>query len=93
VAESVAQDRQHRRLLAEKRKRGYGNPSIAMDRHIDAQGQAGMSKTDVKEYRRIARRWKILSGPSPFFIITYTDVAEGLAYVLHRFTGGFALTV
>lgn len=88
VEKNVARNRQHGRLPAEKRTRGYRNACIAVDIYIDAQEQAGTSRADVKEYRRIARRWRILSGPSPLFIIIYTDAAEGLAYVQHRYTGG-----
>jgi hypothetical protein len=73
----VASDRQNGQLPA--RRRGYRNASIATDIYIEAQ-QAVTSRAEVKLRNRVARRWRILAGPSPIFIIIYSEVVERLAY-------------
>ncbi|KAK4201387.1 hypothetical protein QBC40DRAFT_324611 [Triangularia verruculosa] len=76
----VASDRRNGQLPAQRS--GYRNASIAIDIYIEAQEQAGTSRDEVKQRNRVARRWRTLAGPSPIFIIIYSEVAEGLAYVL-----------
>ncbi|KAK4148941.1 hypothetical protein C8A00DRAFT_19307 [Chaetomidium leptoderma] len=75
----VASDRRNGQLPA--RRSGYRNASIAIDIYIDAQEQAGTSREEVKKRNRVARRWRTLAGPSPIFVIIYSEAAEGLAYV------------
>ncbi len=77
----VASDRRNGQLLA--RRRGYRNASIATDIYLEAQ-QAVTSRAEVKLRNRVARRWRILAGPSPIFVIIYSEVAERLAYAPFR---------
>ncbi|KAK4150024.1 hypothetical protein C8A00DRAFT_18380 [Chaetomidium leptoderma] len=76
----VASDRRNEQLPAQRS--GYRNASVAIDIYIEAQEQAGTSRDEVKQRNRVARRWRTLAGPSPIFIIIYSEAAEGLAYVL-----------
>lgn len=75
----IASDRRNGQLPA--RESGYRNASVAIDIYLSAQEQAGTSRDKVKKRHRVARRWRTLAGPSPIFVIIYSEAAEGLAYV------------
>jgi hypothetical protein len=68
--------------LLPSRRSGYGNASVAIDIYIEAQEQAGTSSDQVKQGSRVARRWRTLAGPSPIFVIIYSEAVEGFAYAL-----------
>lgn len=87
----VAAERQNGQLLAQRS--GYRNASVAVDIYIEAQEQAGTSRDEVKQRNRVARRWRTLAGPSPIFIIIYSEAAEGLAYVLFLVSHSIMLTI
>ncbi len=76
----IASDRRNGQLPA--RRTGYRDASIATDIYIEAQGQAVTSRDEVKQRNRVARRWRTLAGPSPIFVIIYSEAAEKLAYAL-----------
>jgi hypothetical protein len=90
LQEIVASDRRNGQLPAPRR--GCGNASIATDIYIKAQ-QAVTSRNEVKERKRIARRWRTLAGPSPIFVIIYSGAAERLVYVLFFVIYSFILTI
>ncbi|OIW25499.1 hypothetical protein CONLIGDRAFT_635328 [Coniochaeta ligniaria NRRL 30616] len=77
----VGSSRRNGRLPTGKKKSGYRNPCVVIDDYLDAQEQAGISRDEVKNRKRVARRWRTLAGPSPIFVIIYSGAAEGLAYV------------
>ena len=76
----IASDRRNGQLPA--RRTGYRDASIATDIYIEAQEQAVTSRNEVKQRNRVARRWRTLAGPSPIFVIIYSEAAEKLAYTL-----------
>lgn len=58
--------------------------SVALDIYMSA--QEGTSNPDdlrrqLKERKRAGRSWKILSKPSPLFVLLYSDAAESIMYV------------
>jgi hypothetical protein len=61
---------------------GYRDASIAMDMYHLAQGS--LSRKMLLERKRAARRWTILAGRSPLFLLVYSGSAESTMYVLHR---------
>ncbi|KAL2173984.1 uncharacterized protein P884DRAFT_188255, partial [Thermothelomyces heterothallicus CBS 202.75] len=72
----VASDQRNEQLPA--RRPGYSNASVAIDIYIQAQEQVSLSRDEVKQRKRVARRWRTLAGPSPIFVIIYSKAAEGL---------------
>ncbi|KAH8910544.1 hypothetical protein BR93DRAFT_964417 [Coniochaeta sp. PMI_546] len=64
---------------------GHGNASVAVDIYIGAQESAtGLKLRNgiVKQRRRAAKRGLAMSGPSPLFLLLYSDAAESLLYGL-----------
>ena len=65
-----------------RRGRGYGNASAALDIYLSAQGLPfTVQKRDLIERMRTGRRWKKLAGPSPFFLMIYSEAAKAVVYV------------
>lgn len=60
-----------------QRQRGRRNASVAITIYKNAQ-QRPVSGRDLIERKRTARRWQTLAGPSPFFLVIYSEVAETL---------------
>ncbi|KAH8742237.1 hypothetical protein F5883DRAFT_356082, partial [Diaporthe sp. PMI_573] len=69
------------KIASEKRngqiqgQRGRRHASVAITIYQNAQQQT-VSRRDLIERKRTARRWQTLAGPSPFFLIVYSEVAE-----------------
>ncbi|KAK4031187.1 hypothetical protein C8A01DRAFT_21562, partial [Parachaetomium inaequale] len=92
LKEIVALDRRNGQLLP--LRTGYYNASIATNIYIEAQEQASTSRNEVKQYSRVARRWKALVGLLPIFVILYySEVAEGLIYILSSLYIPLILTI
>ena len=62
-----------------QRSPGYGDTSVAIDLYSNAQGK--VSRGQLLERKRAARRWAVLAGPSPFLLLIYSDTAEAIVYV------------
>lgn len=69
-----------------RRGRGYGNASAALDIYLSAQQLPfTVQKRELIERMRTGRRWKKLAGPSPFFLMIYSEAAKAVVYVFtHR---------
>lgn len=70
---------QSERLSGAPRNSGVGDSTIVMNVVGSAQEgpmSAASRRNAARENRRIARRWAALAGPSPLFLLLYTDVAE-----------------
>ncbi|KAI0836098.1 hypothetical protein F5Y06DRAFT_109239 [Hypoxylon sp. FL0890] len=69
------------RLIQSERKGGsYGrqrNATVAITRVIEFGGGA-LSRPQVRELKRTARRWERLAGSSVFLLLVYSESAEGL---------------
>lgn len=68
-----------------ERKSGYGNASLAIDIYLHARkGVISDSrlKSQLRERKRIGRRWKRLAGPSELFLIIYSDLADVIVYAV-----------
>jgi hypothetical protein len=60
-------------------KPGRRNASIAVDIYMSLQEKdvdTILHRRQLAERKRIARRWRMLAGPSPFFLLVYSDAAE-----------------
>ncbi|KAI1358866.1 hypothetical protein F5Y08DRAFT_103386 [Xylaria arbuscula] len=69
------------------RKSGCRDMSIVMDIYESAQGSrldTGALRRTLYERRRTSRGWTTLAGPSPLFLLVYSDVAET---IIHRSSG------
>ncbi|KAI0804238.1 hypothetical protein GGR55DRAFT_324178 [Xylaria sp. FL0064] len=69
------------------RKSGYRDISIVMDIYERAQVSridTGALRRTLYERRRTSRGWTTLAGPSPLFLLVYSDVAET---IIHRSSG------
>jgi hypothetical protein len=63
---------------------GYGNTSVAIDIYMNAQEcQRGPNLRNkvVEQRRRMGKRVVAISGPSPLFLLVYSDTAESILYV------------
>jgi hypothetical protein len=61
------------------REFGYRNASIAVDIYLGAQegrGKATYQRRELLERKRIGQRWLQLAGPSPLFLLIYSEEAE-----------------
>ncbi|KAK1980501.1 hypothetical protein LZ30DRAFT_659262 [Colletotrichum cereale] len=70
-----------------RRESGYRDVSIALDIYESAQESpldAKALRSVLCERRRTSRRWMILAGPSPLFLLLYSKIAET---VVHRSSG------
>lgn len=77
----IATDRRNRVV---HREIGYGNASIALDIYMSAQDgftDATSQRRELIERKRVGRRWRQLAGPSPFFLLVYSDAAEQMMWV------------
>lgn len=74
LREVIRKDREGGTLTS---RRGRGNASVAIDLHRES-----LSTTDrhIRRRRRIARRWSLLAGNSPLFLVAYSDRAENIVY-------------
>ncbi|KAH8750225.1 hypothetical protein F5883DRAFT_357905, partial [Diaporthe sp. PMI_573] len=74
---SIIQSERRKGLV--RRARGYGNASFALEIYLGAQGHSSAAqKRTLIERMRTGRRWKKLAGPSPFFLLIYSDAAEAV---------------
>ena len=71
-----------------RRTSGVVDASVVIDIYKSAQ-EGRLSTEELKwvvwERRRIGRRWTVLAGPSPLFLLVYSDVAEKVVLVLPYF--------
>jgi len=67
------------------RKSGYRDVCVAMDIYESAQGKRPDTqlRNAIRERRRTGRHLETLAGPSPLFLLVYSDVAETVVYVAH----------
>lgn len=66
------------------RKPGCRDVSVAMSIYESAKESGGDSSTlriALRERRRTCRRWMLLAGPSPLFLLAYSNEAETVMYV------------
>ncbi|KAH8768421.1 hypothetical protein F5883DRAFT_369539, partial [Diaporthe sp. PMI_573] len=70
----IASERRNAQLQGQ---RGRRNASVAITTHKNAQ-QRNVSERYLIERKRTARRWQTLAGPSPFFLVIYSEVAEAI---------------
>jgi len=80
VEEKVNSARQHGFV---HRAAGYRNASIALDIYMSAQdgvADPAIRRRQLLERKRAGRRWKELAGPSPLFLLVYSDAAERIVY-------------
>jgi hypothetical protein len=81
VEETIEYSRRHGFV---HRAAGYRNASIALDIYMKAQegyADAASHRRQLLERKRAGRRWKQLAGPSPLFLLVYSDAAERIVYV------------
>ena len=72
LEDMIASERRNKQIQG---RRGQGNPSVAITIYKNAQRQT-VSRRDLIERKRTARHWQTLAGPSPFFLVIYSEVAE-----------------
>jgi hypothetical protein len=63
-----------------KLRRGQGVSSVAMDIYVSAQ-EAPITRDELLERTRLARRLREFALEGPFFLIVYTNVLETITYV------------
>ncbi|KAI0437560.1 hypothetical protein F4803DRAFT_146297 [Xylaria telfairii] len=56
--------------------RGKGNATYAVNIYARAQEQPNISRRSLLKRKQIASWWTRFAGPSPFFLIVYTEAAE-----------------
>lgn len=69
----IARERKGRRIPG---ARGKGNATLAINIYESAQEQRSISRRRLVKRKQIARWWTTFAGPSPFFLIVYTEAAE-----------------
>ncbi|KAH8889961.1 hypothetical protein GQ53DRAFT_622155, partial [Thozetella sp. PMI_491] len=71
----IGRERKGRQFLG---ARGKGNATVAINIYARAQEQRNISRRGLVKRKQIARWWTTFAGPSPFFLIVYTEAAERL---------------
>ena len=62
-----------------RRVSGYRDASVALDIYLSAQGPPFTTqRRDLTERMRTGRRWRKLAGPSPFFLMIYSEAAKAV---------------
>ena len=73
----VAADRWAGRL---HRRSGYQNASVALDIYMSAQNHPSPSRRCLIERKCLAKRWNDLAGPSPIYVLLYSEEAENIMF-------------
>lgn len=73
------------RQLGVPRKSGYRDVCVAIDIYESAQRKrpSAQLRNAIRERRRTGRHFETLAGPSPLFLLVYSDVAETVVYVAY----------
>jgi len=73
---NVIQSKRERGQL--HRERGRRNVSYALDIYQSAQKHPLTEKRKLIDRIRLSRRWTVLAGPSPFFLMNYSGIAQAV---------------
>lgn len=73
---NVIQSKREKRQL--RRERGHRNTSYALDIYQRAQKHPLTEKRKLINQIRLSRRWMVLAGPSPFFLMIYSGMAQAV---------------
>ncbi len=74
LEDMIASERRNGQIQGQ---RGRRNASVAITIYKNAQ-RRNVSGRDLIERKRTARRWQTLAGPSPFFLVIYSEAAEAI---------------